>query len=71
MLGSSKKDLADGGAYIEIVGGDGKANFNTVKPGKYTAVIVSNSTHEDAHLSKLEVEMVERWFTNPDPGLAK
>lgn len=71
VLEGRRKALENKGAYIEIAGGDGKATFNRVKPGKYTAVIVSNNTREDSVQNKLQMKSLERYFDDPSTILHK
>lgn len=61
-------EIASKGAYLETAGGDGKAIFNQVKPGKYVAVIVSRNTFQSIELNKGEVSLLERYFERPNTG---
>lgn len=61
-------ELASKGAYLETAGGDGKAIFNQVKPGKYVAVIVSRNTFQSIEFNRGEVSLLEKYFENPSTG---
>lgn len=71
MADSLKKKLGDKSAYLEIAGGDGKATFNQVKPGKYTAIIVSQNTNQGSDLYELEMKILGKYFDDPNTVMHK
>lgn len=66
LLEYTREKIAEKGAYIEVVGGDGKAAFNRVKPGNYTLVVVSSNAKENPEIDKLEMKVLERFFQEPN-----
>lgn len=71
LRNSFSQEAAKFGVLIAIVGGDGKAVFNRVKPGRYTAVIVSKNTREQVEIVELQEKALCRWFDKPTFGVHK
>lgn len=64
LLEGTKKVLENSGAYVAIVGGDGKAVINRVRCGSYTLVIFSKHTNENPEISALIAQALEQYITD-------
>ena len=61
-LSNTKKELAQHGAYISIIGGDGKATLSGVKSGKYRVVILSKNTNDSLESRTSSQSRLETYF---------